>query len=82
MAQDEIAKASGVVSKDTTNMSKDEIACQGELVDLIPAVDEANQMSISLDKKVKFEILVVSAEARGEYDGKVKVTFNAVISTK
>jgi hypothetical protein len=32
-------------------------------------------LSILLDKKVKFEGLAVSAEARGEYDGKIKVNF-------
>jgi hypothetical protein len=31
-------------------------------------------MSIVLDKKIKFEVLVVKAEARGEYCGTVKVT--------
>ena len=30
-------------------------------------------MSIVLDKKIKFEVLVVKAEARGEYCGTVKV---------
>ena len=54
-------------------MLTEEIQCQNELVDLVPAVEEANSMSIVLDKKVKFEVMVVKAEARGEYCGKVKV---------
>ncbi len=83
--QDEIAKASGVISKDNKNMSPgkieifqknylilisnkkiliDEIKCQSELVDLMPAVEEANSISIALDKKVLFSILPVSAAAR------------------
>jgi hypothetical protein len=82
--QDEIAKASGVISKNNKNMTpgkieiykktfflisnkktlKDEIKCQSELVDLMPAVEEANSISIALDKKVLFSILPVSAAAR------------------
>jgi len=71
MTQDEIAKESGLLGN-TKDMSRDEIRCQNELVDLIPAVEEANQISIVLDKKIKFEALIVSAEARGEYDSKIK----------
>jgi kinesin family protein 1 len=70
--QDEIGKAAGLMTKDNKNMTSDEIACQSELVDLVPAIEEANMMSISLDKKVIFSALPVSAEARGEYDGKHK----------
>ena len=39
----------------------------------MPGISEANSMSIELDKKVKFEVIVVSAELRGEYNGKIKV---------
>ncbi len=98
MAQDEIANASGMVSKDDKkNMTQgfendlmfkkiimitlkqkkyfnlEELQCQGELVDLIPHIEEVNMISIALDKKVKFSALPVSAAARGDYDGKVKV---------
>ena len=72
--QDEIAKAAGYVNTDK-NLSNEELQCQGELVDLIPRIDEANSMSVQLDKKVMYEVMVVSAEARGEYDGKVRVKF-------
>jgi kinesin family protein 1 len=71
--QDEIARASGLISKDAKqNMTPEEIAVQNELVDLLPAIEEANQISIKLDRKVKFTALPVSSEARGEYDGKVR----------
>lgn len=72
MMQDEIAKVSGIVSKDTKNMSQAEIQCQAELIDLLPAIEEANMVSIALDKKVIFTALPVSAEARGDYNGKMK----------
>ncbi|CAF0775133.1 unnamed protein product [Brachionus calyciflorus] len=73
MAQDEIAKASGLISSDKqANMSQEQIQCQAELIDLLPAIEEANAISIALDKKTVFSALPVSASARGEYDGKIK----------
>lgn len=42
----------------------DEIQCQNELLDLLPAIEEANQISIMLDKKVMFKAIAVSAQAR------------------
>jgi hypothetical protein len=45
------------------------------LVDLLPAIEEANMISIKLDKKVKFTALPVKAEARGDFDQKIKVCF-------
>ena len=57
---------------------KEEIKCQSELVDLIPAVEEANSISTALDKKVFFSILPVSAAARGDVDG----SFQAFISVR
>lgn len=71
--QDEIAGASGLISKDNSNMTQEEIQCQTELIDLIPHIEEANAVSIALDKKVIFSALPVSADARGSYDGKFKV---------
>lgn len=38
--------------------------CQAELVDLLPEIEEANAISIALDKKVVFSALPVSASAR------------------
>ena len=35
-----------------------------ELMDLMPSIDEANHISIGLDKKVKFTALAVSSAAR------------------
>ena len=43
---------------------KEEIKCQSELVDLVPAIEEANMFSVELDKKLVFAGLPVPAEAR------------------
>ncbi len=70
--QDEIGKAAGIVPKDNKNMTQEEIQVQNELVDLLPAIEEANQISIALDKKICFIALPVSSDARGDYDKKYK----------
>ncbi len=46
---------------------------QEDLADLLPEVEEANSISEDLDKKRKFEIMLVSAEARGELKGRTQV---------
>ncbi len=43
-----------------------------EMMDLMPQIDEANLMSITLDKKVKFTALAVSSASRGDYDPQAK----------
>ena len=40
---------------------------------MIPALEEANAISEELDKKVKFEIVVLSAKARGLTSGRTEV---------
>lgn len=50
--------------KQLTLIHKDEIQCQNELLDLLPAIEEANQISILLDKKVMFKAIAVSGQAR------------------
>jgi hypothetical protein len=45
-------------------VSAEEILCQSELLDLVPLVEEANMISMILDKKMIFTALPVSAEAR------------------
>ena len=39
-----------------------------DLIELMPAVEEANSISEELDKKVKFEIMLISAEMREKLD--------------
>ncbi len=64
MMQEEIAKVAGLITEDLKNMSQQEIQCQGELIDLVPAIEEANMISIFFDKKIVFTALPVSAESR------------------
>lgn len=40
---------------------------------MLPAVEEANAISEELDKKRRFEIMIVSPEARGELSGRTEV---------
>lgn len=70
--QDEIGKASGIVSSDTNSMTREQIQCQNEVMDLLPEIEEANHISIALDKKVCFTVLPVAPEARGDYSDKVR----------
>ena len=43
---------------------------QEDIVELMPAIENANSISEDLDKKMKFELMVVSPEARGELKGR------------
>ncbi|XP_033624378.1 kinesin-like protein KIF28P [Asterias rubens] len=70
-AQEEIAKKNGFDM--TSNKSKDDLLLQEDLVELIPAVEEANAISEELDQKCKFEIVVMSAKARGLAHGRTEV---------
>ena len=42
-------------------------------MELMPSVEQANSMSEDLDKKMKFELMVVSPEAKGELKGRSEV---------
>ena len=42
-------------------------------MEILPAVEEANSISEELDKKKKFEVVLVSPEARGEIGGRMQV---------
>jgi hypothetical protein len=46
----------------------EEIQCQSELADLIPQIEEANMISIAMDKKIRYKALPVSADARLEIE--------------
>jgi hypothetical protein len=70
----EIAEESGLISEADINRQKpDEIACLNELIDLIPNIEEANQMSILLDKKIKYKPIILNPLLVGEPNSKVKV---------
>ncbi|WAQ93614.1 KIF28-like protein [Mya arenaria] len=76
-AQEEIAKESGLMTTPTDGMSKekskDEALLQEDLVQILPMVAEANAMAEELGKGVKFEINLVSPQARGIKDGRTEV---------
>ncbi|KAK6165825.1 hypothetical protein SNE40_022663 [Patella caerulea] len=74
-AQEEIAQKSGLM-KDiggADGKSKEDLLLQEDLIQLLPMINEANAMSEELDKKVIFEIALVSSQARGVQDGKTEV---------
>ncbi|XP_038058147.1 kinesin-like protein KIF28P [Patiria miniata] len=70
-AQEEIAQKNGFDM--TSNNSKEDMLLQEDLVEMIPAVEEANAISEELDQKVKFEIVVMSPKARGLAHGRTEV---------
>ncbi|XP_070536744.1 kinesin-like protein KIF28 isoform X2 [Ptychodera flava] len=72
MAQEEIAQNSGF-DMSTDKKSNEDLLLQEDLVDMLPAVEEANAISEELDKKVKFEIVVISPKARGMTSGRTEV---------
>ncbi|KAH9524310.1 Kinesin-like protein kif28p [Bulinus truncatus] len=76
MAHEEIAKNSGFdISKDK---SSEDALLQNDVVDLMPAVENANSISEDLDKKMKFELMIVSPEARGELTGRTQVMIRVI----
>ena len=42
---------------------------QEDLIEILPAIGEANSISEELDKKKKFEVMLVSGAARGDPKG-------------
>ena len=56
---------------------------QEDLIDVMPAVEEANSISEELDKKVKFEIILISPHMLGKMQGPAKADgFKDMKSTK
>nr|XP_022323498.1 kinesin-like protein KIF28P isoform X1 [Crassostrea virginica] len=82
MAQEEVAKKSGF-DMSGENKSREDALLQEDMLEIMPAVEEANAISQELDKKMKFESMVVSPEARGELSGRTEVMIKATnIETK
>ncbi len=69
MAQEEIAGNSGFDMNRGEEKSEADLILQEDLLDVMPAVEEANSISESLDKMVKFELLLVSRDALGKATG-------------
>lgn len=53
--------------------SVDDLILQEDVIQMLPMVNEADAMSAELDKKVKFELALVSPQARGLKEGKTEV---------
>jgi hypothetical protein len=47
----------------------------------MPAIEDANAISIALDKKVKFSAIVVSPDLKGDYSGKTKVINRLILNS-
>eukprot|EP00795_Rhopilema_esculentum_P014434 gene14434-5491_t len=72
MAQEEIAKNAGFNMK-KKEQSNEDLLVQEDLADLLPHVEQANDISQELDKKVEFELVILSAQARGKHSGNKEV---------
>ena len=70
-AQEEIAAKAGI-KVDTAGGNADMALLQEDLIDTMPAVEEANSISEELDKKVKFEIILISPHMLGKMQGQAK----------
>ena len=57
----------------------DDMLIQEDLIEILPAVEEANSISEQLDKKKQFEVVLVSPEARGEVNGRMQVAQHWII---
>lgn len=73
MAQEEIVQNSGF-DMDTGGKSKEDLLLQEDLLQIMPMVNEANAMSEELNKKVKFEVVLISPQARGQKEGRTDVS--------
>ncbi len=72
--QQEIAEVMGLISGDSRYRDPDEIACMNELIDLMPSLEEANSMSILMDKKMKYKPIILNPVVIGEPKSKVRVS--------
>lgn len=71
--QTEIAHESGLIDEsDLKKDNPDEIACINELIDLLPNIEEANQMSILLDKKIIYKAAILHPLLVGDIIGKIR----------
>ncbi|KAK2141557.1 hypothetical protein LSH36_1080g00009 [Paralvinella palmiformis] len=72
-AQTEIAKNSGLNKLAGNGKSQEDLLLMEDLVQIWPMLGNANSMSEEMDKKIKFEIILVSPQARGEKHGRTQV---------
>jgi len=79
-AQEEIAAKAGI--KVDTAAGGDMALLQEDLIDVMPAVEEANSISEELDKRVKFEIILISPHMLGKMQGTKAEGFTDMKSTQ
>lgn len=72
MAQAEIASKSGGFDMSSAK-TRDDAVLQQDLIEVLPAVEEANSISEALGKKKRFDMVIVSPEARGALSGRTEV---------
>lgn len=72
-AQAEIVQKSGGFDMSGANKSQDEALLQQDLIEVMSGVEEANSVSEALDKQKRFDIVIVSPEAKGEQMGRSEV---------
>ncbi len=70
-AQEEIAACAGINVDHAA--SSDVALLQEDILDTMPAIEEANSISEELDKKVKFELMLISPKALGKLKTKTEV---------
>ena len=51
----------------------DQAALQQDLLELVPGVAEANSISEEMDRRVKFELMIVSPVMMGRPEGRTEV---------
>lgn len=73
LAQEEIAANSGFDMGKGSGQTKNDMLLQEDLVQMVPMISETNAMAEELKKKVKFEILLISPQARGLKEGRTEV---------
>ena len=78
-AQKEIAKEKGF-DMNSDGKSREDLQLMDDLVEIIPMVNEVNAISVELDKKTFFEIILISPQARGESLSKRTLVFVKVIN--
>ena len=55
---------------------------QEDLIQIMPMVNEANAISEELDKKMLYEIALISPQARGVKDGRTEVGYEVTNKLK
>lgn len=73
LALEEIAANSGFGMAKGTGQTKNDMILQEDLVQMLPMIGETNAMAEELGKKVKFEVMLVSPQARGLKEGRTEV---------